>query len=207
MRCCICDSETRLFYQDRSNFYKCPTCTTILRHPSSFLNSADEKARYEEHNNDVHDKNYQQFVSPIVCSVLSDFTADDKGLDFGSGTGPVITKLLRDSKYSIQTYDPFFDNNKDVLNQQYNYIACCEVIEHFHNPIKEFTLLKSLLKQKGKLYCMTDLYTDDLNFDKWYYKNDPTHVVFYTKSGLEFIKNNIGFSKLEIQGRLIVLTA
>jgi 2-polyprenyl-3-methyl-5-hydroxy-6-metoxy-1,4-benzoquinol methylase len=175
-------------------------------HADYFLSLSEEKERYEEHNNDVNDSNYQQFVSPIVNRVLTDFSKTDTGLDFGSGTGPVISKMLRDAGYTLTTYDPFFDKNESALNKQYDFIVCCEVIEHFHSPTKEFALLKNLLKPKGKLYCMTDMYSEDLNFEKWYYKNDPTHVFFYSKKALEYIRKRWGFSELGIKERLIVLT-
>lgn len=77
-------------------------------------------------------------------------------------------------------------------------------MEHFFRPDKEFVLLKSLLNPGGKLYCMTDVYRNQLAFSDWYYKNDPTHVFIYTEKTLEFIKNEFGFKNLFIQNRLIV---
>lgn len=164
----------------------------------------EEKSRYEMHNNDVNDVRYQAFVSPIVNSILKDFKKTDKGLDFGSGTGPVITKMLRDKNYDVQEYDPFFANHPEALEKKYDYIACCEVMEHFHTPKKEFELLFNLLKPGGKLYCKTDLFSESKNFDSWGYKNDPTHVFFYHQKSILWIQKNIGFTSVKIDGRLIV---
>ena len=47
---------------------------------------------------------------------------------------------------------------------------------------------------------MTDLYDESIGFHKWYYKNDPTHVFIYQKKTIEWIKNNIGFSDVKIEG-------
>ena len=44
-----------------------------------------EKSRYELHKNDVEDKNYQKFVSPITLIILAEFTKESKGIDFGVG--------------------------------------------------------------------------------------------------------------------------
>lgn len=173
-------------------------------HPTYFTSTAQEKSRYQQHNNDVNDPRYQDFVRPIVNGILTDFTKKDCGLDFGCGTGPVISKLLRDQNYTIKTYDSLFDNNMNVLNKRYNFIACCEVIEHFHNPFKEFQLLKSLLKPRGKLFCMTELYCENIDFDTWYYKNDDTHVIFYNIKTIKWLKETLRFSKVTIQDRLIV---
>ena len=63
--------------------------------------------------------------------------------------------------------------------------------------------MRDLLLENGALYCLTDIYDSSIDFHNWYYKNDFTHVFIYQKETLEWIKENIGFSKLEIQGRLI----
>ena len=159
--------------------------------------------RYKEHNNDIEDEKYQKFVSPISSSIMRDFTHNNKGLDFGAGTGPVISKILKDNDFLIEQYDPFFHNYPDLLEEKYDYIACCEVMEHFHNPKKEFGLLKKLLLQDGKLYCMTDIYNKNINFHNWYYKNDPTHVFIYHKETVNWIKEKFGFLNVTIEDRLV----
>jgi len=156
-----------------------------------------------KHNNDVDDINYQKFVSPIILSIIRDFTHQSKGLDFGAGSGSAITKILTDHNYNIVQYDPFFHNDPDLLNDKYDCIACCEVIEHFHNPKKEFILLKNLLKKNGKLYCMTNIYNDNIDFHTWDYKNDITHIFIYQKETIHWIKEKYGFTDVEIEGRLI----
>jgi len=67
-----------------------------------------EKECYQTHNNDILDKRYQQFVSPITSHIYNHFSPEDRGLDFGAGTGPVISYLLRQKEYQIKQYDPFF---------------------------------------------------------------------------------------------------
>ncbi len=205
MICPLCNTQVKIFFiSKKREYYNCSTCFSISMNPNSYVSSDHEKNRYQEHNNDVNDSEYQDFVKPIVNAVITAFKKTDSGLDFGCGTGPVITKLLRDLNYDITTYDPFFDNNPDTLKTNYNYIACCEVIEHFHNPFKEFRLLKSLLRPNGKLYCMTELYHENIDFEKWYYKNDDTHVIFYHSKTFDWIKEKLGFSKVSTKDRLVV---
>jgi len=185
-------------------FYKCNTCHGIFRPKHTFLTAEEEKAHYEKHNNDVFDERYQNFVSPIVNAVLQDFSSEAKGLDFGSGTGPVIAKMLTDKGYQVQNYDLFFANDVSLLNQKYDYVSCCEVMEHFHQPYKEFELLKSLLLPKGKLYCKTEVFNNQKPFENWYYKDDFTHVFIYQHKTLEWIKTKFHFSNLVIKEKLIV---
>ena len=134
---------------------------------------------------------------------MRDFTKDHKGLDFGAGTGPVISKILKDNSFNIKLYDPFFHNYPNLLEKQYDYIAACEVIEHFHNPKKEFSLLRNLLGQDGKLYCMTNVYNENIDFNTWDYKNDFTHVFIYHKNTILYINEEFGFSGITIDDRLI----
>ena len=203
--CPLCNSTSTLFCEKTKHlFYKCNTCHGIFRPKHTFLTAEEEKAHYEKHNNDVFDERYQNFVSPIVNAILQDFTSEAKGLDFGSGTGPVIAKMLTDKGYQVQNYDLFFANEPSLLNQKYDYISCCEVMEHFHQPYKEFELLKSLLLPKGKLYCKTEVFNNQKPFENWYYKDDFTHVFIYQHKTLEWIKTKFHFSNLVIKEKLIV---
>lgn len=200
--CPLCGNISYLFYKDE--FLKCNTCSGIFRSSKYLLDPVEEKRRYEKHNNDVFDERYQLFVSPITNAVQKDYNTNSIGLDFGAGPGPVISKVLGDNGYLLKQYDPFFSDNPEVLKVSYDYIVCCEVIEHFHSPGKEFTLLRSLLKPGGRLYCMTHLYSSEVDFGNWYYKNDNTHVFLYQHKTLQWIKNRFTFSQLSVNERLIV---
>ena len=79
-------------------------------------------------------------------------------------------------------------------------------MEHFSAPKREFIELASLLKPGGKLYCKTSLYSEKIDFDNWYYKNDVTHIFFYTSKSLQWIKDNLDFSALEIHPNAIVFS-
>ncbi len=76
--------------------------------PRDRLVPAPERQYYETHNNDVNDPRYQAFVAPITTAVQRDFSPHSLSLDFGTGTGPVITKVLPDQGYALKLYDPFF---------------------------------------------------------------------------------------------------
>lgn len=205
IKCSLCRADAGYFYSGRNgDYFRCARCRGISLSPENFPDEKTEKARYETHNNDVSDVRYQKFVSPIVNEIVNSFSVNHKGLDFGCGTGPVIQYLLNQKGFSINLYDPFFRNNQSVLTKKYDFIACCEVIEHFHQPDREFQLLFSLLKPGGKLFCMTDFYGDDTDFEGWNYKEDPTHVFFYHSDTTEFIRENFGFVKCQIENRLVV---
>lgn len=204
--CLLCKAPSS--YGTTSNkrtYFKCSNCACMYLKENDRLNEKDERKRYLEHNNDVTDKRYQKFVSPITDYIIKKYTLESLGLDYGAGTGPVISSMLNEKGFNLNIYDPYFHNNKKHLEQEYDYIVCCEVIEHFYKPKNEFQQLKNLLKKGGELICKTDLYGDDIDFNNWYYKNDPTHVFFYSKQTFQWIKQHIGFNKVSIEGRLIIL--
>jgi len=203
-RCPLCHGAAELFCAPaEKTYYRCGQCTGVFLDPACYVSREAEKRRYEEHNNNVEDPRYQKFVAPIVSLVVERFGAGHAGLDFGAGTGPVIAKLLREKGYDIALYDPFFWDDPVALEKTYDFIVCCEVIEHFRFPAKEFRLLKSLLNPGGILFCMTNLYSEKTDFKKWYYKNDPTHVFFYHQNTIVRIKSLMGFSSVENAGGVI----
>ena len=207
MFCTLCNSVAILFHQyQKRAYFKCKFCRSVVLHPDHYLCSDMEKERYEKHNNDVNDLGYQAFVYPVTDAIQNKFNAScHTGLDFGAGTGPVITSMLKKQGFHVDLYDPFFWNDPSKLDYRYDFIFCCEVIEHFHHPAREFKLLRSLLNPGGSLFCMTDFYSEETNFPGWYYKNDETHVFFYHKKAMKWIQENFGFSRLIITNRLAEL--
>ena len=206
--CPLCNDIGSVFYTGpRGLYYNCRPCGSIFLSKDLYLSEEQEKNRYLEHKNDVDDPGYQQFVSPIVDYVIENFNPDmHNGLDFGSGTGPVARELLCKKGFQINKYDPFFYPDRKCLADKYDFILSCEVIEHFHRPYEEFLLLFDMLENKGRLICMTSIYDKSIDFGKWYYKNDPTHVFIYQKKTFGWIRDNIGFDSLEIDQNLIILS-
>ena len=204
-KCPLCNTLAEKFYEDTQRYYRCPNCDGIFVDERQLPNEESEKERYELHDDNAEDVGYIKFVSPITKNIMNDFSQDAKGLDFGAGTSQIITKVLQKKAYDIVSYDPYFHPYPELLDQKYDYIASCEVIEHFYHPAQEFKRLSSMLKEKGKLYLMTDIYDESIDFGQWYYKNDPTHVFIYTKKTFEWIREEFGFKNLSIDKRFILL--
>ncbi|MCW9038093.1 class I SAM-dependent methyltransferase [Altibacter sp.] len=165
--CILCHSDKVSFLGTFAAipYWKCGNCSSVFKDPSVFLDPETEKGRYLLHENDVEDLNYQHFVSPIVQHVTKMFKKGATGLDFGAGTGPVISKLLSEKGYAMQLYDPFFHPEKQVLSRTYDFIVSCEVIEHFHRPLDEFKLLYEIVRPGGTLFCMTELLPKKQSFE------------------------------------------
>ena len=205
-KCPLCENTSNFFYKDTQTYYRCENCHGIFVDEFELPDEQSEKQRYELHDDNTEDEGYRNFVSPISSSIEKDFSKKKQGLDFGAGTSQIITKVMHEKGYDISSYDPFFHPNKELLEKKYDYIASCEVIEHFYHPAKEFLLLKSMLKENAKLYLMTDMYDESIKFSSWYYKNDPTHVFFYTQKTFEWIQHRFEFSNLVFVKRLVIFS-
>lgn len=199
--CPLCGAAGQALFKQL--YLICDGCGGIFMGKSFRLPPALEKARYETHNNDVEDPGYQKFATPVAEAVWQTWQPHHHGLDFGCGPGPVVSKLLLDRGYNIRQYDPFFCDKPELLEQKYDYIVCCEVVEHFYEPLLEFRRLHNLLRPGGRLICKTHLYTPATDFSRWYYKNDETHVFIYQARTMEWIKATVGFSALTINDRII----
>lgn len=205
--CPLCRHSAALFYDFKQRFYyQCGFCQAVIKDPKAWPGRDEEKGRYLEHLNDVGDKRFQQFVTPLTNQIQHFFNRDHQGLDFGAGHAPVITHVLKQQGFDIEAYDPLFFDKPDLLDRQYDYICSCEVIEHFHQPAQSLALLARLLKPSGKLFCMTELYHEGIDFHRWNYKNDPTHVFIYHRNTISYISEKYGFIGYEIAGRLITFS-
>ena len=112
--------------------------------------------------------------------------------------------MLNSDGFEVDLYDPFFFPNQDIFTKQYDFITCTETVEHFFNPCEEFKTLDKLLLPGGWLGVMTDFITTEDAFDRWYYRRDPTHVVFYSEKTFEVIADQRGWN-CEIPSKNIVL--
>ncbi|PIY11070.1 MAG: 2-polyprenyl-3-methyl-5-hydroxy-6-metoxy-1,4-benzoquinol methylase [Flexibacter sp. CG_4_10_14_3_um_filter_32_15] len=206
MNCTLC--ETLLKNKADEFYFICDTCGAYLKDQKFYLNNLQEKDVYSEHQNDVNDIRYQNFTSPITNVILEKFTSQHLGLDYGCGTGPVISKVLYDKGYKVELYDPYFYPNENYLNHKYDYIFSCEVFEHFYNPKQEIEKLLAILKPTGALLVMTHIYDfeTDVNFKDWYYRKDPTHVFIYTVKTIQFIADRYNLEAKIEKNRMVVFS-
>ena len=181
MICIVCKStNTETFaHFDHKKYWKCGTCKVIYLDKKFYLNSQDEYAHYLTHNNDIEDESYKQFLSKLMNPLINKLKEYSTGLDYGCGPGPALAKMLEEKGHRMSIYDPFFFPIYENLTKKYDFICCTETIEHFHKPYEEFHNFNKLILEKGVIGLMTNFYSDNNLFENWYYRKDPTHVVFY----------------------------
>ena len=181
--CPLCKAEKVLdFFQDkRRNYMRCQVCNLVFVPPSQFLSEADEKSRYDLHQNSPDDLNYRRFLSRLFIPMQRCLSPGSCGLDFGSGPEPTLSVMFEEAGHSMTIFDYFYKNAPSALEKQYDFITATEVVEHLHDPIMELERLWVCLKHGGRLGIMTKLAPDQDAFSSWYYKNDLTHVCFFSE--------------------------
>ncbi|MEK9660939.1 MAG: class I SAM-dependent methyltransferase, partial [Alphaproteobacteria bacterium] len=102
--------------------------------------------------------------------------------DYGCGAAPALAAMLGEAGHRVALYDPLFRPDRAALARRYDFIACSETAEHFHDPAGEFARFDAMLRPGGWLAIMTCFQTDDARFAGWHYRRDPTHVVFYREA-------------------------
>lgn len=176
-----CDSSISFFYSDKKReYWRCDICRLVFVPPEFQLSTMAEKAEYDKHNNTLVDEGYRKFLSRMFNPVQSLLQTPADGLDFGCGPGPLLAKMFRDSGYQMSIYDLFYENNPKVLEQKYDFITATEVFEHLREPGRVLEQLMGMLNQQGILGVMTKRVTNQSAFEKWHYKNDQTHICFFS---------------------------
>ncbi len=205
MKCVLCGGLTEEFEKDwRREYLKCLKCKLIFVPERFILPLNEEKRRYDLHENNPDDEGYRDFLSDAKRAVLKMFEKGE-GLDFGSGPGPTLSVMLEEAGFKMDIYDKFYANDKSVFNKKYDFIVSTEVFEHLKNPYKEISRLNGILKPGGAIIVMTKMVDYVFDFIGWSYKNDDTHICFYSKKTFEWIADEFGFDVEFIGKGLIVL--
>ena len=127
-----------------------------------------------------------------------------RGLDYGCGPVPVLSKILIKKGLACENYDPLF--GPSFPEGTFDFIFCTEVFEHFHYVRSEIDRLSRLLKSNGLLTVMTWLHNGSEDFEKWSYIRDRTHVIFFNLDTFGYICREWKFVPLwHDHDRVIVL--
>lgn len=206
LTCPLCASQqTDEYFQDRKRRYlQCHDCELVFVHPQDLPSQAREKQEYDLHQNTPDDEGYIRFLSRVATPLSSKLNSQSTGLDFGCGPSPVLANLLKQQGHSVSLYDPFYFPETDVLSKHYDFISSTEAIEHFHQPAKEWQIWLNCLKPGGWLAIMTKRVINKDRFANWHYKNDITHVSFFSEATFAFLAHRDGLS-VEFVGTDVVL--
>lgn len=205
-RCPLCTAGTTepLPAVHGRSYAHCTACGLDFMARADLPDRATERALYDLHRNDPADARYRDFLDRLALPLAQRLTPGDQGLDYGCGPQPVLASMLTERGFPTVGYDPLFAPDARVLGRRYDFIACTEAAEHFHDPAAEFTRIAALLEPGGWLGVMTQWRDPGADFSRWRYVHDPTHVCFYRQDTLRWIAARHGWD-LQLPARNIAL--
>ncbi len=205
--CPLCTGKDIQHYaQDKKrDYWQCQNCDLVFVAKEQQLDHDAEKAVYEQHENNPEDAGYRKFLSRMSQPVLERVAPSSQGLDFGCGPGPTLSLMFEEAGHSMAVYDPYFANNPDALSQKYDFITSTEVFEHLSSPKEVLEQLLPILKPGGWLGLMTKRVIDQTAFSRWHYKNDPTHITFFSDRTFHWIAGHYGLTLAIVDQDVVLL--
>ena len=203
--CLLCGHpQCSSYHQDRQrDYYQCNQCHLVFVPTSQHLSAQAEKAIYDLHENNLQDEGYRRFLRRCCDPLLARLPAHQQGLDFGCGPAPMLIQICQEQGHQMQGYDHFYQPDPSVWDQTYHFITMTEVIEHLNHPLPELTKLWQRLASGGLLAIMTKRVLNVQAFATWHYKNDQTHVAFYSEATFAWLANELQ-ATLEIVDKDVV---
>lgn len=207
MHCPLCaESGARPFHRDRRREYlRCRECALVFVPRAYYLAREQERAEYDLHRNELDDPGYRAFLSRLARPLQARLPVGAHGLDFGCGPGPALAAMLRESGLEVKLFDPYYYPDRAALQGQYQFITATEVVEHLHHPGRELARLWELLLPGGYLGVMTKLVIDAQAFANWHYKNDPTHVCFFSVATWVWWADSVGAALERVAADAVLL--
>ncbi|MDB1122518.1 class I SAM-dependent methyltransferase [Vibrio algarum] len=204
--CPLCDDDNvHHYYNDKKRDYlQCTRCNLVFVPTEQRLDTESEKAQYDKHENDPSDEGYRCFLSRLSEPLMEKISPNSAGLDFGCGPGPTLSVMLQDSGHNMTLYDIYYYPDIKALDKTYDFLTATEVIEHLYYPKDVWQNWLNLVKPNGWIGLMTKLVINVEAFSKWHYKNDITHVCFYSRETFQYLAERDKL-QLEFVGNDVIL--
>ena len=180
LHCPLCDDgQIRPFFtEDDAEYLRC-ACALVFVPPVYYL-TACGTAEYDLHQNEVDDQGYAGFLVPPGTPLLERLPPGARGLDFGCGPGPALAQCCGGG-CQMQLYDSFYYPEAVlswsilILLVPPRWLSICI------SPACELLQLVAANRCPAVVGIMTKLVLDAQAFAGWHYKNDPTHVCFFSE--------------------------
>lgn len=206
LRCPLCSGPCRSAKDGIGKLYHfCDECGFAYLDRTYHPGPLEEKKRYELHNNDPADEGYRQWLTRFAEKSVFPFAhPGDRILDFGCGPEPVLASILVQKGFEVSWYDKYF--YQIPVHGPFDFITSTEVIEHVADPGRFLRELKVFLRPGGFLALMTQFRpAGDSEFFRWWYRQDTTHISFFTEKTLFRLGAETGLSVESSDGKSILL--
>ncbi len=187
-------------------YYHCKSCEFIFKSPECYQNIEAQKTRYDLHENDEDHPGYRAYFERFLDYVLPLVGAPKSALDFGCGRSTLLASLTEERGIECAYYDPIYHPDTLYDSKKYELILSTEVFEHLHQPKVVFESLLERLEEGGYLALQTQFHPNDKEaFKKWYYHQDPTHIVFFRPQTFKVLSEMYGCEFVGDNGKNMII--
>ncbi|MCX7023888.1 MAG: class I SAM-dependent methyltransferase [Spirochaetes bacterium] len=199
--CPLCRADAPVIEAKDKSYSRCARCGLIALLPGFRPGPETERARYLLHRNSPGDPGFLRFLGTFVDALLPHVPPGASVLDYGSGPDPVLAGLFEARGFAVTAWDPFFAPGDPAANAPYDLVIAHETAEHFFSPGDEFRRIASLVKPSGTVAVRTKLAPEGKEaFARWWYREDSTHVSFYTERSLPWVAAILGAGSFALAG-------
>lgn len=196
MTCRLCGSPTDALGPSAplSRYESCSECGYLQLAQSHLPTGDDERKRYLLHRNDPADPGYRSWLTGFVDELIMPALAPGaRVLDYGCGPEPALSALLTERDFNVSSWDPFFHPDCAWTDATWDAIVLHEVAEHMHWPGDALRLAASRLAPGGFLFIRTGRPPADARaFSAWWYRQDISHVGFFSLRCQESFLGSLG---------------
>jgi SAM-dependent methyltransferase len=197
VNCHICNQQTASFIHKKTNisYYHCKACEYIFKSPECYQDFETQKERYNLHENNEKDAGYIAYFQRFLDFMLPFVGNPKNALDFGCGRTSLLATLLEKEGIECDYYDPIYYPDTLKTSKKYDLIVSTEVFEHLHQPKEVFESLLEKLNRGGYLAIQTEFHSNkEESFQKWWYPQDSTHIVFFRVQTFKVLCEKYGCS-------------
>ena len=208
MECLICGNLCDGFEDERKGivYFECSSCQFIMKSKEHFASFDKQKERYNLHNNNEEDEGYQSYFQRFIDFALRAGEKPKHTLDFGCGASTLLAQMFQKEGVNCDFYDPIYHPDESYKSKSYDLITSVEVFEHLHDPKAILEMLTQHLNPNGYIAIQTAFYLNDRErFLSWYYRLDPTHIVFFSRHSLAVLAEQVGMSVVDDNAKNMVL--
>ncbi len=224
MFCKLCRSETTykfslpLVNNIQGDYFECKNCQMLQSYHLDSM-SPEGMADFYELDSELSldcGSAWRQYcimnrVEHLVrLKIVPDLSGNHKMLDFGCGSGFVVSALRSEFKWNTFGYEPYaeatfssdrvFQNWEAVVqNGSYSLIIASEVFEHFTNPEQQIIKIRDVLaREYAFVYITTGLYVPDKRGKDWNYlvPQSGQHVAFYSHKTMRKVRELLGATSI-----------
>lgn len=189
-----------------NGYERCGGCGYVQLRRELLPTPEAERARYLLHRNDPAEPGYRAWLGAFMDALEPYLNPGVEILDFGSGPVPALGSLAAERGYGYAPYDPFFAPDGRWRARAWEAIAVHEVAEHLAEPAAAFAELAEALAPGGVLALRTRYQPEGLEgFARWRYRQDSTHVGFFSSACLSAAMSRLGLGKVYDDGREIAI--